>query len=120
MGPGIDFFEKLQEAYRGCWPPPKLLIVSFPHNPTTTCVEADFYTELVKLARRYEFFVISDLAYADICFDGYQAPSFLAAPGAVEVGVEFTTMSKGFSMAGWRIGFCCGNAEMVRALSASM
>lgn len=99
------------------YPKPKLVIVNFPHNPSTTVVEAEFYTELVKLARRYGFLVISDFAYADVCFDGYEAPSFLAAPGAHEVGVEFTTMSKGYSMAGWRIGFCCGNSEMVRALS---
>jgi len=79
-------------------------------------VNADFYVDLVKLAKMHGFLVISDFAYADICFDGYQAPSFLAAPGALEVGVEFTTMSKSYSMAGWRIGFCAGNAEMVRAL----
>ncbi len=98
-------------------PRPKVVIVNFPHNPTTTCVEPEFFVDLVKLAKRYEFFVMSDFAYADICFDGYQAPSFLAAPGAVDVGVEFTTMSKGYNMAGWRIGFCCGNAEMIRALA---
>ena len=98
-------------------PRPKVVIVNFPHNPSTTCVERDFYVELVKLAKKYGFLVMSDFAYADICFDGYQAPSFLAAPGALEVGVEFTTMSKGYSMAGWRIGFCCGNAEMIRALA---
>ncbi|HID23984.1 MAG TPA: aminotransferase class I/II-fold pyridoxal phosphate-dependent enzyme [Planctomycetaceae bacterium] len=97
-------------------PKPKVVIVNFPHNPTTTCVDAEFFVDLVKLAKEYEFLVISDFAYADICFDGYEAPSFLAAPGAIDVGVEFTTMSKGYSMAGWRIGFCSGNAEMVRAL----
>ena len=79
-------------------------------------VEPEFFVEVVKLARRYGFMVISDFAYADVAFDGYQPPSFLAAPGAKEVGVEFTTMSKGYNMAGWRVGFCCGNAEMVRAL----
>lgn len=99
------------------YPKPKVVIVNFPHNPSATVVEADFYGELVRLARKYEFLVISDFAYADICFDGYRAPSFLATPGALDVGVEFTTMSKGFSMAGWRIGYCCGNAEMVRALA---
>ena len=98
-------------------PRPKVVIVNFPHNPSTTVVEPVFFEELVSLAKRYGFLVISDFAYADVCFDGYQAPSFLAAPGAHEVGVEFTTMSKGYSMAGWRIGYCCGNAEMVRALS---
>ena len=79
-------------------------------------VEPEFFVEVVKLARRYGFMVISDFAYGDVAFDGYQPPSFLAAPGAKEVGVEFTTMSKGYNMAGWRVGFCCGNAEMVRAL----
>ena len=98
-------------------PKPKVVIVNFPHNPTATCVEADFFVELVKLAKEYDFLVISDFAYSDICFDGYQAPSFLATPGAIDVGVELTTMSKGYSMAGWRIGFCCGNPEMIRALS---
>ncbi|HUT91760.1 MAG TPA: aminotransferase class I/II-fold pyridoxal phosphate-dependent enzyme [Thermoguttaceae bacterium] len=99
------------------YPRPKLVIVNFPHNPTTATVEADFYVELVKLAKRYAFMVISDLAYADVSFDGYKAPSFLAAPGAIDVGVELTTMSKGYNMAGWRVGFCCGNAEMIRALA---
>ena len=98
-------------------PTPKLVIVNFPHNPSATVIEADFFVELVKLAKRYRFLVISDFAYSDICYDGYQAPSFLSTPGALDVGVEFTTMSKGYSMAGWRIGFCSGNAEMVRALA---
>jgi len=80
-------------------------------------VEPEFYVDLVRLARRYGFMVISDLAYADVSFDGYKTPSFLAAPGALDVGVEFTTMSKGYNMAGWRVGFCAGNAEMVRALA---
>lgn len=97
-------------------PRPKLLIINYPHNPSTVTVEPEFYVEVVRLARRYGFMVISDLAYADIAFDGYQPPSFLAAPGASDVGVEFTTMSKGYNMAGWRVGFCAGNAEMVRAL----
>ncbi|MCE5267695.1 MAG: aminotransferase class I/II-fold pyridoxal phosphate-dependent enzyme [Planctomycetaceae bacterium] len=98
-------------------PRPKLLIVNFPHNPTTTVVEPEFYVDVVKLARRYGFMVISDLAYADVTFDGYRTPSFLTAPGAIDVGVEFTTMSKGYNMAGWRVGFAAGNAEMLRALS---
>jgi len=99
------------------YPKPKLLIVNFPHNPSTTTVEPEFYVELVKLAKRYHFMVISDLAYADVVFDGYKTPSFLAAPGAIDVGVELTTMSKGYNMAGWRVGFCAGNAEMIRALA---
>jgi alanine-synthesizing transaminase len=99
------------------FPRPKLVIVNFPHNPSSTVVEQDFYVDLVKLAKKYGFLVISDFAYADICYDGYVAPSFLATPGAIEVGVELTSMSKSYSMAGWRIGYCCGNAEMVRALA---
>ncbi|QDT53682.1 Glutamate-pyruvate aminotransferase AlaC [Caulifigura coniformis] len=99
------------------FPKPRLVVVNFPHNPSSTCIEQDFFVDLVKLAKKYGFLVISDFAYADICYDGYQAPSFLATPGAIDVGVELTTMSKGFSMAGWRIGFCCGNKEMVRALA---
>jgi alanine-synthesizing transaminase len=98
-------------------PRPKLVIVNFPHNPTAKVVERDFYVELVRLAKRYDFFVLSDLAYADVCFDGYEAPSFLGVPGAKDVGVEFTTMSKGYNMAGWRLGFCCGHREMIRALA---
>jgi alanine-synthesizing transaminase len=99
------------------YPRPKLLVVNFPHNPTTTVVELEFYAEVVKLAKKYGFMVISDLAYADVCFDGYRAPSLLAVPGGMDVGVELTTMSKGYNMAGWRIGFCVGNAEMIRALA---
>jgi alanine-synthesizing transaminase len=98
-------------------PKPKLLISNFPHNPSTTTVEPEFYVELVKLAKKYGFMVISDLAYADVAFDGYKPPSFLAVPGGIDVGVEFTTMSKGYNMAGWRVGFCAGNAEMLRALA---
>jgi alanine-synthesizing transaminase len=98
-------------------PRPKVVILNFPHNPSTAVVEPEFYVEVVRLAKRYGFMVISDLAYADVTFDGYQAPSFLAAPGAIDVGVEFTTMSKGYNMAGWRVGFCAGNAEMIRALA---
>lgn len=110
----------LEDAAHTCeilYPKPKVVIVNFPHNPSTTCVEKDFYSELVKLAKRFGFLVISDFAYADISFDGYDPPSFLSVPGAKDVGVEFTTMSKGYNMAGWRIGFCCGNKEMVKALA---
>lgn len=97
-------------------PKPKVVISNFPHNPSTTVVGPEFYVELIKLAKRYGFMVISDLAYADVCFDGYRTPSLLAAPGGMEVGVEFTTMSKGYNMAGWRVGYCCGHPEMIRAL----
>jgi alanine-synthesizing transaminase len=99
------------------YPRPKVLILNYPHNPTTTVVERDFFVEVVKLARKFGFMVIHDFAYGDVCFDGYRAPSFLSVPGAKEVGVETTTMSKGYNMAGWRLGFCAGNAEMIRALA---
>jgi alanine-synthesizing transaminase len=97
-------------------PKPKLVVVCYPHNPSTAIVEPAFYDELVGLARRFGFMVISDFAYGDVGFDGYQPPSFLAAKGAIDVGVEFSTLSKGYNMAGWRVGFCCGNAEMIRGL----
>src|ERR1700694_730724 len=99
------------------YPRPKVLILNYPHNPTTTVVERDFFVEVVRLARRFGFMVIHDFAYGDVCFDGYQAPSFLSVPGAKEVGVETTTMSKGYNMAGCGLGFCAGNPEMIRALA---
>ncbi|MCA9231541.1 MAG: aminotransferase class I/II-fold pyridoxal phosphate-dependent enzyme [Planctomycetales bacterium] len=99
------------------YPRPKLLIICYPHNPSSAVVEQGFYDEVVKLAKRYNLMVISDFAYADVAFDGYKPPSFLASPGAIDVGVEFTTMSKGYNMAGWRVGFCSGNAEMISALA---
>jgi alanine-synthesizing transaminase len=98
-------------------PTPKLLILNYPHNPTATVVEQEFYVEIVRLAKRFGFMVISDLAYGDVCFDGYKSPSFLSVEGAKDIGVETTTMSKGYNMAGWRVGFCCGNAEIIRALA---
>lgn len=97
-------------------PRPKVLIVNYPHNPTSAVIEVDFFVDVVRLAKKYGFLVIHDFAYADVAFDGYQPPSFLSAPGGKDVGVEFTTMSKGYNMAGWRVGFCAGNAEMVRGL----
>ncbi|MBW3540951.1 MAG: aminotransferase class I/II-fold pyridoxal phosphate-dependent enzyme [Planctomycetes bacterium] len=112
-----QFLSNIAYTCEHLFPRPKVVIVNFPHNPSSTVVEPEFYEELVRLAKEHRFLVISDFAYADICFDGYKAPSFLAAPGSHDVGVEFTTMSKGYSMAGWRIGFCCGNAQMVRALA---
>jgi alanine-synthesizing transaminase len=111
------FLSNIDYTCRHMEPRPKLLIINFPHNPTATVVEPEFYVEVVKLAKKWKFMVISDLAYADVAFDGYKTPSFLAAPGALDVGVEFTTMSKGYNMAGWRVGFAAGNAEMLRALS---
>ncbi|MDH3719241.1 MAG: aminotransferase class I/II-fold pyridoxal phosphate-dependent enzyme [Planctomycetota bacterium] len=110
------FLSNIAYTCEHLYPRPKLLILNYPHNPTTVTVEPEFYVDVVKLARRYGFNVISDFAYADVAFDGYRPPSFLAAAGASEVGVEFTTMSKGYNMAGWRVGFCAGNADMIRAL----
>ncbi|MDO4586053.1 MAG: aminotransferase class I/II-fold pyridoxal phosphate-dependent enzyme [Planctomycetia bacterium] len=98
-------------------PHPKLVLVNYPHNPTATVVERDFYVDLVRLAKKYGFMVISDLAYADLAFDGYKSPCLLEVPGGKEIGIETTTMSKSYNMAGWRIGFCCGNSEMIRALA---
>jgi len=111
-----QFLANIAYTCEHLYPKPKLVIVNYPHNPSTVTVEADFYRDLVQLAKQHDFMVISDFAYADIGFDGYQPPSFLAAPGAADVGVEFTTMSKGYNMAGWRVGYCCGNREMIRAL----
>jgi alanine-synthesizing transaminase len=110
------FLSNIAYTCEHLYPKPKLLILNYPHNPTAVTVEPEFYLEVVQLARRYGFNVISDLAYADVAFDGYKPPSFLAAAGATDVGVEFTTMSKGYNMAGWRVGFCAGNADMIRAL----
>ena len=111
------YLSHLEFTCRSLFPRPKLVVVNFPHNPTTTVVEPQFYHDLVKLAKRFGFMIVSDLAYADVTFDGYRAPSLLAVPGAFDVAVELTTMSKGYNMAGWRVGFCAGNSEMIRALA---
>jgi alanine-synthesizing transaminase len=111
------FLSNVASMAEHLYPRPKVLILNYPHNPSTTVVEKDFFVEVVVLARRFNFMVIHDFAYGDVCFDGYKAPSFLSVPGAREVGVETTTMSKGYNMAGWRLGFCTGNSEMVRALA---
>jgi alanine-synthesizing transaminase len=111
------FLSNIAYTCETLYPKPKLLILNYPHNPSTVVVDQAFYDEIVKLARRYGFLVISDFAYADVAYDGYKPPSFLASPGAAEVGVEFTTMSKGYNMAGWRVGYCCGNARMINALA---
>ncbi|MFQ5667092.1 MAG: alanine transaminase [Candidatus Binatia bacterium] len=115
--PGEDFFAHLVEAMRQTWPRPKLLILNFPHNPTTEVVELNFFKRIVEFAREHALMVIHDLAYADLCFDGYQAPSFLQVAGAKEVGVEFYTVSKSYNMPGWRVGFAVGNAAMIGALA---
>jgi alanine-synthesizing transaminase len=111
------FLGHIVYAMENIHPRPKVLILNFPHNPTTMTVELSFYEEVVRLAKRFGFLVISDLAYAETTFDGYRAPSFLQVRGAIDVGCEFTTLSKNFNMAGWRIGFCAGHPEMVRALA---
>ena len=112
-----EFFGHLDEAIRQTWPKPKMLIISFPHNPTTQVVELDFFEKVVKAAKEHNFLVVHDLAYADLTFDGYQAPSFLQAAGAKDVGVEFFSLSKSYNMPGWRVGFCVGNKEIVQALA---
>jgi alanine-synthesizing transaminase len=117
LRPGVDFFAALQETVRQCWPRPKVLLMSFPHNPTTTVVDLDFFRRIVDFAREHNIFVVHDFAYADLYFDGYQPPSFLQVPGAKEIGVEFFTLSKSYDMPGWRVGFLCGNAEAIQALS---
>ncbi|HVM41185.1 MAG TPA: aminotransferase class I/II-fold pyridoxal phosphate-dependent enzyme [Acidimicrobiia bacterium] len=117
LGPGQNFLENVREAHERQWPKPRVLIVSFPHNPTTACVELDYMQEIVDFAREHEIIVIHDFAYADIAFDGHNPPSILQAEGAKEVAVELYTLTKGFSMAGWRVGFLVGNPEIVGALA---
>jgi alanine-synthesizing transaminase len=117
MHPGVDFFAELETAIRDSYPKPKMLIVNFPSNPTTQCVELPFFERLVSIAREHNIYVVHDLAYADIVFDGYRAPSIMQVPGAREIAVEFFTMSKSYNMAGWRVGFMVGNRELVTALA---
>jgi alanine-synthesizing transaminase len=117
IGPERDFFEDLHMAMRQTWPHPKLLILCYPHNPTTVCVDQKFFQKVVDFAKEHDIYVIHDLAYADLAYDGYKPPSFLQAKGAKDVGVEFFSMTKSYSMAGWRVGFCCGNRDMVHALT---
>ncbi len=112
------FLANVARVCESLTPRPKILVLNFPHNPTGVVVDVDFFAEVVKLARKYQFFVIHDFAYGDISFDGHQVPSFLSAPGAKDVGCEFTTMSKGYNMAGWRVGFAAGNRPMLDALKA--
>ena len=113
----MDFFEELQRAIRESLPKPKMMILGFPGNPTAMCMELDFFERVVALAREHDILVVHDLAYADITFDGWRAPSIMQVPGAREVAVEFFTLSKSYNMAGWRVGFMVGNAEMVNALA---
>ena len=117
MTPGVDFIEELQRAIRESIPKPKMMILGFPSNPTAQCVELPFFEQVIALAKEHNILVVHDLAYADICFDGWKAPSIMQVPGARDVAVEFFTMSKSYNMAGWRIGFMVGNKELVSALA---
>jgi alanine-synthesizing transaminase len=117
MTPGVDFFAELERAIRELTPKPRMLVLGFPSNPTAQCVDLGFFEKIVALARQHDILVVHDLAYADIVYDGYQAPSIMQVPGAREVAVEFFTMSKSYNMAGWRIGFMVGNKELVHALA---
>ncbi|HEY1328167.1 MAG TPA: alanine transaminase [Casimicrobiaceae bacterium] len=117
MTPEVDFFDELERTIKLSVPKPKMLIVNFPANPTAQCVELPFFEKLVALAREYGIYIVHDLAYADICFDGWKAPSIMQVDGARDVAVEFFTMSKSYNMAGWRIGFMVGNRDLVYALS---
>src|SRR5438067_759343 len=117
MSPDVDFFAELEHTIRTSFPKPKMLIINFPSNPTAQCVELPFFEKLVALAREYGIYIVHDLAYADITFDGWKAPSIMQVEGARDVAVEFFTMSKSYNMAGWRIGFMVGNKDLVYALS---
>ena len=112
-----DFFDGLQQAIQNSWPRPKLLLLNFPCNPTTQCVSLDFFERAVAIAREHDIWIINDNAYAEIVFDGYQAPSLLQVPGATDIGVEFYSLSKTYNMPGWRVGFMCGNRTLVGALA---
>jgi alanine-synthesizing transaminase len=117
LHPGVDFFAELQKAIKDSWPRPKVLVLNFPANPTTQCVDLEFFEKVVAVARENDIWVVHDLAYADIVFDGYQAPSILQVPGAKDVAVEFFSLSKSYNMPGWRVGFMCGNQDLVAALT---
>jgi alanine-synthesizing transaminase len=117
LGTGTDFFEGLSEAWEYSWPKPRVLVISFPHNPTTTCMDLDGMAKIVDFARRNDVLVVHDNAYADLGFDGFSPPSILQVPGAKDVAVELYSMTKSFSMAGWRVAFLAGNAEVVAALA---
>lgn len=113
---GADFFERMEDAFKSTWPRPKILMINFPHNPTTSCIEIDFFRKVVDFAKENNVLVLHDFAYADLVFDDYKAPSFLQVPGAKDIGVEFFSLTKSYSMAGWRVGFCVGNKEIISAL----
>ena len=117
IGEDIDFFSELENAVKNSFPKPKMLVLNFPGNPSTECVDIEFFEKIVKFAKEHEIWVVQDLAYADICFDGYKAPSILQVKGARDVAVEFFTLSKSYNMPGWRVGFCCGNKDLLAALA---
>ena len=117
IGKNVDFFSELDNAIKHSYPKPKMLVLNFPSNPTTQCVEIEFFEKIVEIVREHEIWVVQDLAYADLCFDGYEAPSILQVEGAKEVAVEFFSLSKSYNMPGWRVGFCCGNKDLLAALS---
>jgi alanine-synthesizing transaminase len=116
LGNDQAFLDKIEKVIEGLYPTPKLLILNYPHNPTSMTIDPGFWERAIEMCRRHKVMIISDFAYGEVCFDGYRAPSFLSAEGAKDLGVEFTTMSKSYNMAGWRVGFCAGNSEMVKAL----
>ena len=113
----VDFFDELDRAIKTSYPKPKMLVLNFPSNPTGHCVELDFFEKVVAIAREHHIWVVHDLAYADLVYDGYVAPSILQVPGARDVAVEFFTLSKSYNMPGWRVGFCCGNSQLIAALA---
>ncbi len=117
LGNDQAFLDRIEQTIDGLFPTPKLVVFNYPHNPTSMTIDADFWPRAIEMCRRRGIMIISDFAYGEVCFDGYKAPSFLSAPGAKKVGVEFTTMSKTYNMAGWRCGFCAGNPQMVKALA---
>ncbi len=117
IGPGRNFFEDLEAAMRQAWPKPKVLFICYPHNPTTEVTDLEFFQKIVDFAKENHIWVVHDLAYADLVFDGYKAPSFLQAKGAKDVGVEFYSLSKSYSMPGWRVGFAVGNKDLIHALA---
>jgi len=117
MPDAATFLQRLQDLYRTSTRKPKMVLISFPHNPTTTCVDLEFFREIIELARQHGTMVVHDFAYADLCFDGYKAPSILQVEGAKEVAVEIFSLSKSYNMAGWRVGFCLGNPKMIAALA---
>lgn len=117
MTPNVDFFAELEKAIKDSWPKPKMLVLNFPGNPTTQCVELDFFEKVVAIAREHNIWVVHDIAYAEIVFDDYKAPSILQVPGAKDIAVEFYSLSKTYNMPGWRVGFMCGNPTLVAALT---